>query len=218
MRDLTISPWRHWRWLLAGLALLVLNGCASVYRVDNRVQSFPRWDASATPTPPQTYQFERLPSQREGQAAAAQDALEELARAALARVGWNRAEGKAPTPWTVQVSAQGHQLPRAPWEEPWADPWGGFGMFGQSRLFLGHGGGLFWGSSFMRMDTPYHQRKVSLLIRQAASGQLVYETHAQHDGRWNSTPELWSAMLDAALRDFPTPPAGARQVNIEVPR
>jgi hypothetical protein len=65
---------------------------------------------------------------------------------------------------------------------------------------------------------PYYQRRVSLLIRHAASGQLVYQTQAQHDGRWNSTPELWSAMLDAALRDFPNPPAGVRQVNIEVPR
>lgn len=215
MRDLTISPWPTWRLWLASLALLALNGCATVYLVDNQVQSYPRWDASAAPVAPQTYQFERLPSQREGDAAASQDSLEELARATLARAGWNRAEGSAPAPWTVQVSAEGQKLPRAPWEEPW----GGFGVFGPDRLFIGHGGGgLFWGSAFMRMDMPYHQRRVSLLIRHAASGQLVYQTQAQHDGRWNSTPELWSAMLDAALRDFPNPPAGARQVNIEVPR
>ena len=28
----------------------------------------------------------------------------------------------------------------------------------------------------------------------------------------------WGAMVSAALRDFPQPPAGARQVNIEIPR
>jgi hypothetical protein len=68
------------------------------------------------------------------------------------------------------------------------------------------------------MDWPYYQRKVSLLVRQADSGQVVYETHAAHDGRWNSSHELWCAMLDAALQGLPTPPAGARQVNIDLPR
>ena len=41
---------------------------------------------------------------------------------------------------------------------------------------------------------------------------------AAHDGRWNSSPALWTAMLDAALQGFPAPPAGVRQVNIEIPR
>ena len=49
-----------------GLGLL-LGGCASVYRVDNQVQSFARWGTAATaPAAPQSYRFERLPSQREG--------------------------------------------------------------------------------------------------------------------------------------------------------
>ena len=61
-------------------------------------------------------------------------------------------------------------------------------------------------------------REVALVVRHAASARVVYESRAAHEGRWNSTPELWGAMLDAALRDFPTPPDGARQVNIEVPR
>lgn len=216
MHKPTIHPWRHWRWLAAGLALLVLNGCASVYLVDNQVQSYPRWDASTAPAAPQTYRFERLPSQREGAAAASHDALEALTRAALARVGWNRAEDPATAPWTVQVNVGNNRLPRAPWEEPWGG-WGpGWGLTGGYWGVAGGGG--FWNPMFMRVDMPFYERKVSLLIRQSASGQLVYETHAQHDGRWNSSPELWSAMLDAALRDFPAPPSGARQVNIEVPR
>lgn len=190
-----------------GLSLL-LGGCASVYRVDNQVQSFASWNGATVPTAPQTFRFERLPSQREGQASASQDELETLARAALARAGWNLAEPNGAAPWTVQVAAGALKLPRAPWEEPW-DGIGGWGL---------HGGG-FWGSSvFMRMDIPYFERKVSLVVRQAATGQVVYETQARHDGRWHSSPELWSAMLDAALRDFPNPPAGPRQVNIDVPR
>ena len=46
------------------------------------------------------------------------------------------------------------------------------------------------GSLFMRMDMPYHERQVSILIRSASAGQVVYETSARHDGRWNSNPTL----------------------------
>lgn len=193
-----------------GLSLL-LGGCASVYLVDNQVQSFAGWGGASAPTAPQTYRFERLPSQREGQAAASQDELETLTRAALARVGWTLVEpAGAGAPWTVQVTAGALKLPRAPWEDPWDGFGAGWGLYG------GSGG---WGSTlFMRMDIPYYERQVSLVVRQAATGQVVYETSARHDGRWNNSPELWSAMLDAALRDFPNPPSGARQVNIEVPR
>ena len=194
-----------------GLSLL-LGGCASVYLVDNQVQSFPRWDAGQAPASPQTYRFERLPSQREGEAATSQDRLEELTRAALARAGWNLADAPGSAPWTVQVQASANRLPRAPWEDAWNGMGPGWGWG------LTHFNGGWGGSLFMRMDIPYHERQVSLLIRHAATGQVVYETSARHDGRWNDSPELWSAMLDAALRDFPQPPQGARQVNIEVPR
>lgn len=202
---------RRTLWVLPlGLALL-LGGCASVYRVDNQVQSFAGWGGASAPAAPQTYRFERLPSQRGGQAAASQDELETLTRAALARVGWSLVDpAGAGAPWTVQVTAGALKLPRAPWEEPWNGLGAGWGLYGGSGV---------WGSTlFMRMDIPYHERQVSLVVRQATTGQVVYETSARHDGRWNSSPELWSAMLDAALKDFPSPPAGARQVDIDVPR
>lgn len=200
---------------LLGTALL-LGGCASVYLVDNQVQSYASWGpgsgTAAAPAAPQNYRFERLPSQREGDAASGQNTLEDITRAALARVGWNLADAQAPAPWVVQVSAGATKLPRAPWE----DPWSGFGPgFGWG---LQHFNGGWGGSMFMRIDVPYHERQVTLLVRHAATGQVVYETSARHDGRWNSSAELWGAMLDAALRDFPQPPQGVRQVNIEVPR
>lgn len=204
---------RRWRLLLLTLGLLALSGCASVYLVDNQVQSFARWDAASAPTAPQSYRFERLPSQHEGAVAASQDALEDLTRAALARVGWSHAEPTVSAPWRVQVTVDTLRLPRPPWEEHW----GGFGHVGGSRLFVGFGDPIR-GSGFMHIDTPYYQRKLSVVVRQATSHQVVFETRAAHDGVWHGTPELWSAMLDAALRDFPAPPVGMRQVNIEVPR
>lgn len=230
----TASGPRRAALLMVGLALGLLTGCASVYRVDSQVQSFARWSGAAAPTAaatsaipqaPQLYRFERLPSQATDNAARGQADLEAITRTALAKHGWTPAAPGVSARWSVQVSAGTVKLPRAPWEEPWDGfgYWGGvggfrgFGMAGRDYVVTG-GGQVIWGSVFMRMDLPYYQRKVSLLIRHAGNGQVVYETHAAHDGRWNSSPELWGAMLDAALLDFPTPPAGVRQVNVDLPR
>jgi len=213
MSDLTFFIQRRWPLWLAACGLLALSACASVYRVDNQVQSFARWDSASAPAAPQSYHFERLPSQREGDAAASHDALENMAQVALARVGWSLAQPAASAPWTVQVAVDTLRLPRPPWE----DRWGGFGYTVSGHLVMGVGE-PFWGSGLMRMDRPYYERKLSVVIRQTASHQVVFETRAAHDGVWHGTPELWGAMLDAALRDFPAPPAGERQVNIDLPR
>ncbi|MCW5654193.1 DUF4136 domain-containing protein [Hydrogenophaga sp.] len=215
------------RGLLAAVAMVALSGCASVYLVDNQVQSFARWSdrpgasaPAAVPQAPQIYRFERLPSQTQGPGVTGQDELENLTALALAKVGWTRAEGMAAAPWTVQVNAATLRLPRAPWEDPY-DGWRGFGpgfgIPGRDYIVTGTGQ-VIWAPVFMRMESPYYKRQVSIVVRHAASGQVVYETRAAHDGRWNSSNGLWSAMLDAALRGFPTPPDGLRQVDIEVPR
>ena len=193
------------------LAALLLSGCASVILVDNQVESFPRWQDraanAAVPAPPQVYRFERLPSQQQDQRAArGQDELERYAEAALAKLGWTRAAANVSAPWAVQVGASNVRLPRAPWEDPW-DTWG-WGPFGSPFAMPGRDyvvtgtGQIIYAPLFLRMETPYYKREVSVIIRHAASGRVVYETRAAHDGRWNSTNGLWSAMLDAALRDL----------------
>ncbi|MBX3611155.1 MAG: hypothetical protein KF871_14790 [Hydrogenophaga sp.] len=214
---------RRFTWL-AALTSVLLGGCASVIKVDNQVQSFARWQAAspanaapAVPAPPQVFRFERLPSQQNlGQ----QDELEKLTEAALGRKGWSRAADGVSAPWLVQVNASTVRLPRAPWEDPY-DAWGPFGypyaLPGRDYVVTGTGQVMFF-PAFPRFETPYYQRAVALLVREAASGRVVYETRAAHDGRWNSTPSLWTAMLDAALNGFPSPPAGNRQVDIDIAR
>jgi hypothetical protein len=215
------------RLLIPALAALLLSGCASVILVDNQVESFPRWQDrpanAAVPAAPQVYRFERLPSQQQEQRGGrGQEELERYAEASLAKLGWTRAAANVPAPWAVQVGANNVRLPRAPWEDPWDYGWGPFGhpfaMPGRDYVVTGSGQVVFFPMMAPRFETPYYQRTVSLVIRDAASGRVVYETRAAHDGRWNSTPELWTAMLDAALQGFPAPPTGVRQVNIEVPR
>lgn len=220
------------RWTAtATLVALLLGGCASTYRVDSQVESFARWtetgSASGTaatapaalPQAPQTYRFERLPSQREGDgsASARQRTLESLARDVLAPLGWTAVDGNAPSPWTVQVSASGPRQVRSPWDDPWPRFWPmfGFGVGGQGTHV---GGQLVWGPMFPYHDLPYYERKVSLVVRDARNGRVVYETRAAHDGRWNDSPALWRAMISAALRDFPAPPAGVREVIVDLPR
>lgn len=208
------------RLLITLLASLWLTGCASTFRVDNAVQSFARWDAAqpagttaaAAPAPPQRYRFERLPSQTDGGVTGGQERLEAWTRAALEAQGWQLAPDAAAAPWQVQVSASTVRNAR----DPWDDPWSRWSFRGQ---FVAGNGHFFWSPMFvMPMDMPWYQRQVSLVIRSTTSGQVVYETRASHDGRWHDSPALWQAMLQAALRDFPNPPAGPRQVNIDLPR
>lgn len=211
------------RLAVTGLLALALGGCASVYLVDNQVQSFARWDdakaGAPVPQPPQIYHFERLPSQKESTMAASQGELERLAAQVLAKAGWTQAAAGTGAPWTVSVSASTLKLPRAPWEDPYNGWWPGFGPAMPGRDYVVTGTvQVIWMPMFPRFETPYYQRQVQVVVRHAATGRVVYETRAAHDGRWNSTPGLWTAMLDAALQGFPAPPEGLRQVNIEVPR
>lgn len=226
-----LRPWASlFRMAVAAGALFALSGCASVFLVDNQVQSYARWADRPTPTgaaptipqAPQVFRFDRLPSQQDSRSGAGQDELERLAAVALAKVGWTPAAAGVTAPWTVEVSGGTLRLPRAPWESPYDGYWGGgfgpgFGFPGRDYIVTGTGQ-IIYAPLFLRMETPYYKREVSVVIRHAASGRVVYETRAAHDGRWNSSNALWSAMLDAALSNFPTPPAGLRQVNIEVPR
>ncbi|QBM30132.1 DUF4136 domain-containing protein [Hydrogenophaga pseudoflava] len=209
------------RLALALLTTLALAGCAGTYRVDNAVQSYAHWSAdiptgaqapAAVPQAPQTYRFERLPSQRERGSAEDQNRLEAWTRTVLETHGWTVAEAPANAPWRVQVTATTVRNARSPWDDPWPS-W----RF-RGQVVAGNGY-FYWSPMFVvPMDMPWYERKVTVVIRDAASGRVVYETQAGHDGRWNSTPALWQAMLQAALNGFPAPPSGPRQVDIDLPR
>ncbi len=68
------------------------------------------------------------------------------------------------------------------------------------------------------IDSPWYQREVGLILRETASGRVVYETHAFHEGHWIDPARAWPAMLEAALQGFPQPPAGVRRVDITLTR
>lgn len=190
-----------------------LTGCGTMRLVENDVRSYA--------TPPLVpvgarYRFERLPSQQAN--AAQQGRLEAMAQQALAKVGLQRDDAGAS--YSVQVSAGMKVDPYSPWDRPydgWAPGWNfgfGFGLHSGHMMI----GGSHLMPGFGMPDRPYYWRQVSLIIRNVSTHQVVYETHAAHDGYWSDSEALLPAMLDAALKDFPAAPPGVRRVNIEIPR
>lgn len=190
----------------ARIALLIgailLSGCAGVRLVDTQVNSF----APQAITAGANYQFERLPSQMADPVNQAK--LEKLAEQALTKVGLKRQNN---APLLVQVSAvqrQENALNQGGVGIGWGLGW----VFGHGAISTGNRGTLFPG---LESRTTYW-RQVSLIMRNAA-GAVVFESHASHEGIWADGEVVLAAMLDAALQGFPTPPAGVRRVNIEIP-
>lgn len=195
---------RSWRLPLFAAAAVLLSGC-STYLLENNVQSFS--GLPALPANP-TYSFERLPSQANQPG---QNTLEALADPALFKAGLRR-DDAAPR-YTVQVSARVQRV-LSPWADPWDSwGWGGWGGFGPHHAFHHPG---FWGGPFPRMEQPWFQREVGVVVREKASNRVVYETRAASDGPWLDQAVVLPAMFDAALQGFPNPPQGVRRVNIQL--
>ncbi|NIC41382.1 hypothetical protein [Aquabacterium sp. A08] len=201
---------------LACASALWLGGCAGVIRLDNDVQSYPRWPAQAAPAAGDRFRIERLPSQT--RAAPEQTQLEGWVAERLVAAGLVPTSADAPqgARWSVEVSARSLQMPHAPWEHP-VDRWPGPGLAGRDYVVTGSGR-LVRLPPFAGMAPPYYQREVAVLLRDTRTGVVAYETRAAHDGPWHDTPVLWQALVQAALDGFPQPPTGPRRVVIDVPR
>lgn len=185
-------------------------GCASNRLVESDVNAFHRWNG-APPVPGTLYRFERLPSQQA--AGAQQDYLESLSRAALERVGLRLDPAVARL--GVQVQLNVLAVERGPYGYGYD---GGFG-FAAPGVFLGGGSrGASFGLSFpLRFsEPPFYRRELTLLMRDLASGQVVFETRALSDSVQNDLPAVLPAMLEAALRGFPQPPAGTRRIPVDL--
>jgi hypothetical protein len=198
---------------MAALALTLLTGCASMRLVDSDV-------VSVAAVPPgmrlqgAQYRFERLPSQLNNPEAGL---AEQQAQAAMAAVGLVRNDAGASL--SVMVGFSGTQYQADPWGRPIGPGWTPYGSIG-----IGSGLGGGFGSHIglgvgMRFPPPTHyNREVSLIMRDLKSGQVVYETRASYSGPWSDSVPIFATLFQAALANFPNPPAGPRRVNIELPR
>ena len=191
------------------LAAALLAGCSTGPRlVESGVNSFST--LSALPNPP-TDRFERLPSQDAH--SAAYGPIEALAEQALARVGLKRDDAKPRL--IALIGAQGGYAVPAYW--PYYSPSPFYGRWGWG---MGYGGRWGWGMGMNWMDAPptlYH-RRVSLVLRDAATQQVVYETSAVYEDVWTDDPAIFGVLFDQALSGFPQPPRGQRTLRTEVQR
>ena len=198
---------------LAVLSLSFLTGCASMRLIDSDVVSV----AAAPPgmsLQGAKYRFERLPSQVHNPEAGL---AEQQAQAAMTAVGLVRDDAAASL--SVMVGFSGTQYQADPWGRPLGTGWTPYGS-----IAIGSGFGRNFGSHVglgvgMRFPPPTHyRREVSVVMRDLKSGQVVYETRASHAGPWSDSVPIFATLFQAALANFPNPPAGPRRVNIEVPR
>ena len=201
------------RVLLTGLILAagLLSGCASMRIVDSDVVSVAAAPAGMN-LQGAKYRFERLPSQANNPEAGL---AEQQAQAAMTAVGLVRDDANAQL--SVLVGFAGTQYLADAWGRPlppgaWSPYYGSISM-GRG---IGPNVGLGMG---MRFPPPtQYRREVSLIMRDLKSGQVVYETRATHDGPWSDSAQIFTTLFQAAMANFPNPPAGPRRVNIEIPR
>ncbi len=193
-------------------AALLLTGCSGMRLVESQVRTSMPTEAAAIESGAR-YRFERLPSQTDP---AETDSVEAIAEAELSEVGLVRDDKAA------RYSAQITTRMEAYLVDDWGRPYGGGGpYFGSIMIGNGrYGGGPVFGLGMgMRFPPPSQYRhEVVLLIRNLQNNQVVYETRATHEGPWNDRYNILRATLAAALKDFPTPPAGPRRIKVEIPR
>jgi hypothetical protein len=198
---------------LAALALSLLTACSAMRLIDSDVVSVPAVPAGMS-LQGAKYRFERLPSQVHNPEAGL---AEQQAQAAMTAVGLVRDDAGASL--SVMVGFSGTKYLADPWGRPIGP---GTAPFGRLSIGSGFGGGF--GSHMgvgtgRRFPPPTHyQREISLILRDLKSGQVVYETRASHSGPWSDSEPIFATLFQAALANFPNPPAGLRRVNIELPR
>lgn len=189
-----MTPFRHRHLLALSLAAL-LGACAST-PPDATVQVFTNQPQLAAGT---TYRYERLPSQA---ARPDQAQLEAAADAALARAGLRR-DDAAPR-LALQVTARQDQV----------SP-GGWGWGGGPAVGVGLGGGSGGGFGGIGLSFPIGgmgpraTQHVDVQLRDVSNGQVVFQSQAS--GVSGASTAL---LVQAALKDFPNAPAGARQVPL----
>ncbi len=214
---------------IAIFTVMLLSACSGMRIVDSQVAAFSKIESLPEMS---SWRFERLPSQQNLDAVLAlrQSKLESMAALALAKVGFKpQAESEsAPAKFSVQITGRIQRLERGPFD-PGYEPWGsadfGFGYgyrpFGSlpGRDYVVNGQGrVIYVSVFPPASHPWYVREISLIIRDTQTNKVVYETKAQHDGRWADDKTVLPAMFAAAMQGFPKPPEGKRMVNIEIPR
>ena len=199
--------------LLSLLALaLLLTGCSGMRLVESQVKAVATQAAGQPIEAGARYRFERLPSQVNESRT---ELVEAIAEAELSEVGLVHDEAAARYSVQITTRMQSYLV------DEWGRPLDSGRFHGAIMIGSGNMGGMYGLGMGMGMGFPpatQYRHEANLLLRELASGQVVYETSATHEGPWNDRDNILRALLAAALKDFPNPPAGTRRVKVEIPR
>lgn len=179
------------------ISMALLSACTLPRMIDSDVQSFA---GSTLPVSPADFRFDRLPSQQQN--LSLQDTLEQMAQEALERVGLARNDTSGR--YLAQISVGVDDIRNPHYRPP------------RPRLVRGADGKLYeeW-PLVPDLEVPWYRTRVRLSLRDSTTSQVAYETTAVFDGPWRDTLNLVPPMLEAALKDYPTP--GNRRVVVELP-
>jgi len=177
---------------------LALAGCGTTRLIDSQVSSFTT-TAELPAEGPFSFRFERLPSQQAD--AQAQDRLEEMALPVLAQKGLVP-DALAPR-FTLELRMAVDVINQSgPFHAYW-----GFGTIGS---------GLWSQPGSMGLEPTRYRYSVHLLLRDAASKAVVFESTTQHEGPWSDRAAVLPAVLLAAVQDFPQGSYKVRRVLIDL--
>jgi hypothetical protein len=183
---------------LGVFSLLVLGGCATTRIIDSEVRSF----AGVTPpAQPASYRFERLPSQ--DLQAPAQERLETIAQPLLESVGLRKEVTEPKYALVMKASVEAIENPT-------------FSRSWKRQQWLDRDGFMRLPSMGLMLEPSWQRYSVSLVLRDIASSQTVFESSAQHMGPWSDTQQLLPAVIRAALSDYPRAQPQPHSVFIEV--
>ena len=198
---------------LGALAPLLLSGCAGMRLLEIDVRTI-----SALSAPDLAggagYRFERPLSQEEQ----AQGDLEAIVERALLAAASPLRRAADPLLARYSLLATARTLAYAQDDEGGLAPMGP--GHGQAQISLGPGGysGPLRYARPSMIFTFLYRSEVALVLRDLRSMKIVYESQAKHEGPWPDRATVYASMFEAALRDFPNPPAESRRLRVEIPR
>jgi hypothetical protein len=196
--------------LLAVVCLVpLLIGCSGMRVVESQVRAASTLPEATAALSGARYRFERLPSQTDP---VATESAQAIAEAELAEVGLVHDDAAAR--YSVQLTTRMQSF----LVDEWGHPIDGGRVHGAIMIGGGIGNTFGFGLGTGFPPSAQYRHEVGLLLRDLGTGQLVYETSATHVGPWSDRYNILRALLAAALKDFPNPPAGSRLIKVEIPR
>ena len=133
-----------------------------------------------------------------------QASLEEAARGALLKAGFTESADAKAADVVVSLGARVSRSGPAPWDDPLWWRWNG--------SYWGWRYGPAWRPYYSRWGYSYpmdpmmerrYDREVAMLLRDRKTNEPLYEARASNDGLTEGGKELFGALFEASLADFP---------------